>query len=543
MAWDMEPLRDNATDEVFNEGGDEKMRTHFRKTACEKEHFFKRSFSLCSAVLLLMLAIVANFPALAEATTWIVTSSADDGDRTTLRYAVESAMPGDTISIKVDTVYLTKFLFVNRNLKIIGPATLRQVTPGERVLYFASNITCLLSDLTITGGDLQGSSYCGAGLINYGDLTMKNCIVTNNTVGGGILNAGNLTMHECTVRNNTANWPRRAAGINNEASSYSTPLLTMYNCIVEKNENFDTAGGGILNGETLVMYACTVRNNKSKGMGGGLLLNSGTHTTLGGCVIQGNAPDQICSNGTLVSDGPNFIGNSPNESATAFAGYAGDAEPQPRSIADDPDVTAVENALADSGSDLFATVEAALSGDLNGTSGSVTAALAGITASLYYANTFEDVALEGDDLVVEYTASYPERARYYALFARADGSGYESPERGVQFEIRPGQDLPEGVTPPDFYEEGEGLMTWRNVVADGGPYDLNPDPGVVTFRVCSVRAAATGTPASGGCSVGAVGGTASTLPLTLLLGIPFLATRGDSRGRQQAPRCQSRRGH
>jgi hypothetical protein len=78
-------------------------------------------------------------------------------------------------------------------------------------------------------------------------------------------------------------------------------------------------------------------------------------------------------------------------------------------------VTQVKNALADPTSDIFAAVRTALSNDLGGVSGDA-------TASLYYANTFENVAIESQDLVVEYTASWPERVRYYALFARADGS-------------------------------------------------------------------------------------------------------------------------
>ncbi len=60
------------------------------------------------------------------------------------------------------------------------------------------------------------------------------------------------------------------------------------------------------------------------------------------------------------------------------------------------------------------------------------------------------------DLVVEYTASYPRGRGYYALFSRADGSGYELPGRGMQFELQPSQSLPDGVTPPDFYVPGEG---------------------------------------------------------------------------------------
>ena len=182
----------------------------------------------------------------------------------------------------------------------------------------------------------------------------------------------------------------------------------------------------------------------------------------------------------------------------------------------------MKNALADPASGLFDSVMTALSNNISGISGDATASLAGMTASLYYANTFEGVAIKSRDLVVEYTASYPARARYYALFARADGSGYDMPDRGVQFELQPGQTLPDGVTPPDFYEEGEGLMTWRSVVTDNGSYDLEPAVGIVTFRVCSVRAAeqAVGdTGSGGGCNAAEGAGFA---PLALLLVLPLL---------------------
>jgi hypothetical protein len=153
-----------------------------------------------------------------------------------------------------------------------------------------------------------------------------------------------------------------------------------------------------------------------------------------------------------------------------------------------------------------------------------------MAATLYDANTFEDVTLTSADLSVEYTASWPSNVRYYALFARADGSGYELADRGVQFEIKAGQSLPDGVTPPDFYVPGEGLMTWKNIVTDGGSYDLNPTAGAVTIRVCSVRAAeAAGDKGSGGgCNAGA-----GVAPLALLLVAPLIAGKrmrvGDKR--------------
>ncbi|HOO87345.1 MAG TPA: SYNERG-CTERM sorting domain-containing protein, partial [Synergistales bacterium] len=131
-------------------------------------------------------------------------------------------------------------------------------------------------------------------------------------------------------------------------------------------------------------------------------------------------------------------------------------------------------------------------------------------------------------LEVEFTASWPKNVRYYAALAEyADAAagaravkGYVIPERGVQFEIKPGQSLPGGMEPPDFYVEGEGLMTWRNVVEDNGPYDHNPQDGVVTFRVTSIRAEAQTAPTGGsGCS------SATASPFALLLGVPLLLLR------------------
>ena len=93
--------------------------------------------------------------------------------------------------------------------------------------------------------------------------------------------------------------------------------------------------------------------------------------------------------------------------------------------------------------------------------------------------------------------------------ARGGAVVLEHGDEGVpeQFEILPGQPLPAGVIPPEFYEDGEGLMTWRHTVTDNGSFDLNPQTGAVTFRVCAVRVAeVTPTPENGGGGGGCRGG-------------------------------------
>ena len=441
----------------------------------------------------------------ARATVWTVTNGGDTYSEGTLRKALGSCGNGDEIKFAsgVTVVTLTDLLSVwpGTGVTITGPVTITQTNSVVGGICVYSGATCTMRNLTIQGGRTQQS---GGGVWNFGTLTMENCTVQNNTAwmrGGGVMNNcgsfGSMTLKNCTITGNTVTG-------------------TMY------NGGDSGAGGGVHNESgVLKMIGCTVKNNKASaqyGVGGGIRSTSLGKTSLSGCTVKSNTPDNI--SGAYTSDGTNYIGNAPNKSATAFAGYSGEKEPEPRSIAGDADVAAVTTALANPQSALYGALEQALAADLGKTVEGKSTSLAGMAASLYYANTFEDVAIESQDLVVEYTASWPESVRYYALFSRADGSGYELPERGVEFELKAGQTLPDGVTPPDFYVPGEGLMTWRALVADGGSYDLNPTAGVVTFRVCSVRAAETvGDKGSGG-GCDAAGGFA---PLALLLAFPLAA--------------------
>ncbi len=501
---------------------------------------------------LAVLSLLMSAPAdLVYAAVLIVTDASDNmknAPQGSLRRLLSECSPGDEIrfadSARAVTLEGAISLPSGANVTISGPATITQsATGGDRLFSVKSGANCTMRDLTLTGGV---SNESGGAVVNAGTLTMERCALQGNTAAfnGGALsieNGGSTTiLTDCTIADNRA----LGGGCSGGGIYIEAGTLTMTNCTVKNNENA-FSGGGIFNMGTSTLTNCTIESNSADGFGGGIYHAGSTVLTLVGCTIQNNyckkfgggvctvggatslvlrsrcvvnanAPDNIY--GSYTSSGANFIGSSPNKSATAFFGYSGESEPEPRSIIGDADVAQVKSALADPESDLFAAVGGALSSDLGRMSGGTSATLAGLTTSLYYANTFENVGVESRDLVVEYTASWPENARYYALFRKADGSGYEMPERGIQFEIKAGQSLPDGATPPDFYEEGEGLMTWRNVVTDGGSFDLEPAAGVVTFRVCSVRAAEATGNTGGGCD--ASGGFA---PLALLLLLPLWA--------------------
>ena len=461
-----------------------------------------------------------------EATNLMVSYGGDDGRAGSLRSTIAGAADGDRIIFhpSVTTVSLTDYLFVNKALTIEGPVTIRQTTAGKRVLYVTG--ACTLDRLTITGGSLgEGNGTYGAGVYCYADLTMKNCTVRDNTGGGAIHNSKNLVLQSCTIIDNSAKGSIKTGGIGNTAFGSWNVSLTMTDCLVENNTCSDGEAGGIYNGVkgTLTMARTIIRNNGNSCLGGGMYLSTYATTTLTDhCAVYGNSPDNIrCAyDATYSADSTCTIGSAPNKSATAFSGYSGEKEPEPRSIVGDSDVAAVKSALANPQSALYGMIEQALAADLGKTVEGKATSLAGMAATLYDANTFEDVAIVSADLSVEYTASWPENVRYYALFDRADGSGYELAARGVQFEIKAGQTLPDGVTPPDFYVPGEGLMTWKNIVTDNGSYDLNPTAGAVTIRVCSVRAAETAGDkgSGGGCNAGA-----GFAPTALLFALPLCA--------------------
>ncbi len=509
-----------------------------------KKTYGKRSCFYLMLYTLILLGFF-GFGGTAGAASLIVTSGADDGSEGTLRYVVEKASSGQTISIEVDTVTLTTSLSISKSLTLQGnPTTIYQAGTQKGIILSCKDSIWKFYDLVIT---TDGSTSGNPGLSNRGHLYLNDCTVTNCIGRGGIHNMRKLTMRNCTVSGNTLSPLYRgdAAGIDNEYLG----ILTMHDCLVENNINSkstSSSGGGIANDYILFMYGCTLRNNSST-YGGGMRLSSSSQTVIAQeCVLQDNTPDQISgSDGyTLVDDGTCTIGTSPGRSSVALAGMASNSSPKPRSTAEESDVVAAEEDLNNSDSTLFGEIKEALSGDLQGISGSLSASLEGMDTTLYNAFAYENVPLEdtsgSGELEIEFTASWPKYVRYYAAFALAEEEAssaeralvpgsYVLPEGGIQFEIQPGQDLPDGVTPPDFYETGEGLRTWRNVVADNGSFDLNPEEGIVTFRICSVRAEAeapaSGGGGTGGCNVGTEAGMASGISLLLLLGLPFGANR------------------
>ncbi len=505
--------------------------------------------------------------------TWTVTDASDNPSspgENTLRGIIGKATTGDIVSFGagVTEISLQGELVLDKLLIIAGSATqqvtIRQTAAGARVLSVPAGKSAALQYLTITGGRKAGYGD-GGGILNNGTLTINHCTIVDNTTAGygggvaneeggtltiknslvkgnsassdgGVWNGGTLTMEDCVVEENTCSYSGGGIGSNRDMTLknctirnnrstwashsgggvYTIGTTTMNGCVVDGNSAV-TDGGGIYNRGDLLLLRCTVANNTAAN-GGGIYSGWNTHLMFS-CRVFGNTPDQI--RGSYTADNTCIVGSAPGAAAMSLGGVAHGVSPTPRKTTGEADVTAVENDLKNPESGIFTSVKSALSADLGGLPG-------GVSETLHDAFAYEDVPLadasgEGE-LVVEFTASWPQNVRYYASFAEYEDTaaalamkGYVIPERGVQFELKPGQPLPDGVTPPDFYEEGEGLMTWRNVVKDNGPYDHNRQVGLVTFRVTSIRAEArTASSGGSGCSA------AAASPFALLLGAPLL---------------------
>jgi hypothetical protein len=147
----------------------------------------------------------------------VVTSTADSGAGT-LREALATASPGETISIPTPGDYLATSaeLAVTKDVTIqgVGPAV-RIVGDGNNRVFNVTAANVTLSGLTVTGGGLIGAGVTGGGIANAtGTLVLSGVTVRGNSVsnptggipqGGGVSNAtGTLQVVDSMISGNSA---------------------------------------------------------------------------------------------------------------------------------------------------------------------------------------------------------------------------------------------------------------------------------------------------------------------------------------------------
>ncbi len=186
----------------------------------------------------------------------------------------------------------------------------------------------------------------GGGIYNNGTLTIEECIIDNNTAdcawgegGGGIANGGSLTIINSVISNNSSSW--HGGGIMNISGDASLTVLNskiidntadqgggglgnyyassihIQNTLIAGNSTNWSKGGGIHAGSnfngTVNIENSTITGNHS-GYNGGGVFNEAATFYFSNTIISGNSGDgnhdDLYINGTINSEGYNFIGNT-----------------------------------------------------------------------------------------------------------------------------------------------------------------------------------------------------------------------------------------
>lgn len=211
----------------------------------------------------------------------LTVTAAADGVAGSLRTEILVAHSGDTInfasSLKGQTIVLSAGeLVIDKNLDIegLGASNLAIAGGGGRVFEVNAGVQATLSGLTIKGGigDIGSSIGVGdvndgkgGGILNFGTLTLNNCVVKDNqtdappvlSFGGGIYNGGTLSLIGTTVTRNFANGDGGAI--------YNSGTLSLSGSSVTRNTSTNGDGGGIFNDVTgsLFISNSTVSNNQA----------------------------------------------------------------------------------------------------------------------------------------------------------------------------------------------------------------------------------------------------------------------------------------
>ena len=260
----------------------------------------------------------------------ITVANTNDSGPGSLRQALADGCAGITIdfnaSLSGQTILVTSQLEILKNVTIDGSDLTSKITisgnNSTRVFLVASGVTATLDSLIVTQGRVDGC--CGAGLLNYGTLTITNSLFSannnDNGIGGAIMNLapGILTITGSTITGNSAS---NGGGIGNENQ------MTITNSTISANSSGD-AGGGIYNNgatATLTVTNSTFSGNTAStngfGSGGGIFSNGPltvTNSTFSGNSAKfdagGIAQDDLVGgilniSNTIIAN--SFVDNSP----------------------------------------------------------------------------------------------------------------------------------------------------------------------------------------------------------------------------------------
>lgn len=295
------------------------------------------------------------FEAVASALT--VTTTADSGPGS-LREAVSFSPAGSAISfangLDGATIQLSsgEVVVPAHPLTIDASALAAGITVSGanevRVLNVRSNSTVTIDSLTITNGHLQTD--LGAGVLNWGNLTLTNSTVSGNhsgSIGGGIMSYGPLSLHHSTlsgnhsgggggglfsygdvildhvmVSENTSTY--QGGGLFVRPYGYSSGIprtrLTVNDSMISGNTSSHYGGGLRVESAVVLVENSTISENASGGYSGGGISADDSNLGLRNVTISGNESGYF--GGGIFTEGEGSLGIT-NCTIVGNVGYFG----------------------------------------------------------------------------------------------------------------------------------------------------------------------------------------------------------------------------
>jgi hypothetical protein len=221
--------------------------------------------------------------------------------------SVQAALDDDTTTegaiIEIqDSIHTEAGISVSKDIIIRGLGIDQTIVqahadPDEapaRVFIIERSTRVTLESMTIRHGRPAVRDHNGGGVRNFGSLTMRNCLVTNNRAngGGGISNSGDLTLINSTISNNLADGiaPLGLECGNGGGIQCGSGNLLILNSTISHNQGGERGrarGGGIFVGCSCVatLVNTTVSGNQASREGGREF--SGGHSLGGGIAVAG----------------------------------------------------------------------------------------------------------------------------------------------------------------------------------------------------------------------------------------------------------------
>lgn len=272
----------------------------------------------------------------------------DDSGPGSLRQALETAKPRDTIVIRVrGTIFLESPLFILKSVQIRGAGTDRLIIDGQNktlAISVTNGVRVGISDLTVSNAVnfVFSPDSLGGAIQNFGSLTLTRCIVTESGTefgaGGGIGTTGDLTVRQCTISHNSsvagggiangggnlvvdrstinANRTDEPGGSIGGGIFQTAGTAALVNSTISGNTAFRGNGGGIWTHTAVLIESCTIVSNvatsttvENAGRGGGIFADAQGNAEIHNTIIAGNTAENFSHPivGTIVI-GPDIFG-------------------------------------------------------------------------------------------------------------------------------------------------------------------------------------------------------------------------------------------